>query len=74
MEEPADGRCNVVYYCASAGEDISAVYESQNPPSRSENGGNRTSAIETIHGNVRILLDEDQGGFNEGMCVDAGKW
>ena len=65
MEEKADERCNVVYFCASAGQDITALHHSTNPPDASSNTG-RAHSLDVIYQNVRALLDPDQGGFNEG--------
>lgn len=65
MEEQADDRCNVVYFCASAGQDITALYHHQSPadiPSNTE----IPHSLDVIYQNVRALLDPDQGGFNEG--------
>jgi len=65
MEEQADDRCNVVYFCASAGEDITALHHSQSPPDSSSDT-QLAHSLSTINQNVRALLDPDQGGFNEG--------
>ena len=71
MEEQADDRCNVVYFCASAGEDIAAVHHHTSPPDiplETE----LAQSLYVIYQNVRALLDPDQGGFNEGEedCED----
>jgi hypothetical protein len=65
MEEQADDRCNVVYFCASAGEDITALHHSQSPPDRASET-QLARSLSVINQNVRALLDPDQGGFNEG--------
>lgn len=65
MEEQADDRCNVVYFCASAGQDITALHHSQSPPA-SASETQLAHSLCVINQNVRALLDPDQGGFNEG--------
>jgi hypothetical protein len=65
MEEQADDRCNVVYFCASAGQDITALHHHQSPPDASSNT-DLPRSLDVIYQNVRALLDPDQGGFNEG--------
>ncbi|KAK6435337.1 3',5'-cyclic-nucleotide phosphodiesterase [Oleoguttula sp. CCFEE 5521] len=65
MEEAADGRCRVVYYCTSAGEHVSAVHHWKDPPARSEGSGEEDAPRAVADANVRILLDEDQGGLHE---------
>jgi hypothetical protein len=66
MEEQADDRCNVVYFCASAGEDITALHHHSSPPDISSET-ERAHSLDVIYQNVYALLDPDQGGFNEGM-------
>ena len=65
MEEQVDDRCNVVYFCASAGQDITALHHNENPPEESAETQHPHS-LQIIYQNVRALLDPDQGGFNEG--------
>jgi hypothetical protein len=65
MEEQADDRCNVVYFCASAGQDITALYHNQSPPDPTSET-QLAHSLHIINQNVRALLDPDQGGFNEG--------
>lgn len=76
MEEQADDRCNVVYFCASAGQDITALHHYTSPPDASSNIG-LAHSLDVIYQNVRALLDPDQGGFNEGgsrrMCIQYTK-
>lgn len=66
MEEQADDRCNVVYFCASAGEDITATYHHNSRPEEPA-VTDLAHSLQVIHRNVRALLDPDQGGFNEGL-------
>ena len=70
MEEFADGSCSVVYF-ASARDGLYELYHKSSPPeipseTRPENG-----SLDNIYQNVRTLLDEDQGGFDEGNVVDV---
>lgn len=65
MEEQADEQCHVVYFCASAGEDVSEVYHSSSPPG-GLSAGKALSALDVVKQNARLLLDRDQGGFDEG--------
>lgn len=66
MEEQADDRCNVVYFCASAGEDVTACHR---PESLSELPAESSAvhSLQVIYQNVRALLDPDRGGFHEGQ-------
>lgn len=68
MEEHVDEKCNVVYFCGSAGDDISALYHNRSPPKAPTEKQRRRglAPLDVINENARILLDEDQGGFNEG--------
>lgn len=65
MEEQSDDRCNVVYFCASAGQDITALHYCDSPPEESAET-QLPQSLRNIYQNVRALLDPDQGGFNEG--------
>jgi hypothetical protein len=65
MEEQADDRCNVVYFCASAGQDVEAFHHHQSSPDIPSDT-ELLPSLEVIYQNVRALLDPDQGGFNEG--------
>ncbi|KAM0717148.1 hypothetical protein Q7P37_007000 [Cladosporium fusiforme] len=72
MEEQADDRCNVVYFCASAGEDITALHHHENPPDVSLDT-TRAHSLQLIYQNVCALLDPDQGGFNEVFMSSSAK-
>jgi hypothetical protein len=65
MEEQADDRCNVVYFCASAGQDVTAIHHHQSSPDVPSDT-ELPHSLEVIYQNVQALLDPDQGGFNEG--------
>lgn len=65
-------RCNVIYYCTSAEEDLTALYHSHAPPDASGSAAtakDNESSSDIIYHNVRALLDQDRGGFSEGMAV-----
>ena len=64
MEEKADARCNVVYFCASADEDVTELHHSSSPPEAVK--GSELSALAIVKQNTRLLLDRDQGGFDQG--------
>ncbi|QIW98247.1 hypothetical protein AMS68_003765 [Peltaster fructicola] len=57
-------RCNVIYHCASAQDDIAALYHSRVPPDEAASGHNDKS-LDLIYHNARVLLDQDRGGFKE---------
>ncbi|KAK3675289.1 3',5'-cyclic-nucleotide phosphodiesterase [Recurvomyces mirabilis] len=61
MEENVEGRCGVVYFCGGLGEEIIQSYRNTSPPR--ETGHARH--IDVVYRNVRALLDENQGGFDE---------
>lgn len=65
MEEPADERCSVVYFCASVEDDIQEVYHAKSGPDAIGDAKHDSAAIDGIYANARTLLDEDQGGFHE---------
>jgi len=68
MEESADERCSVVYFCASASGDVYELHHaSALEPAVDGERDHTTSG--SIYDNVRILLDEDQGGFHEGEAA-----
>ena len=68
MEELADESCSVVYFCASASGDICELHDRSalEKTEVSEDSRQENAALDIIRGNVRTLLDEDQGGFDEG--------
>ena len=67
MDDYAGEACSVVYLCAGADDEVYELYHKRSPPDAppksGEDGG---SALDRVYHNVRILLDEDQGGFSEG--------
>ncbi len=67
MEAHAQESCNIVYFCASEREDVYELYHKRSPPAAPSDASNGVSGLEQAYHNVRALLDEDQGGFDEGM-------
>ena len=65
MEEHRE--CSViVYFAATARNDIYELYHKRSPPSEDAVAANRESSLGQVYQNVRTLLDEDVGGFEEG--------
>lgn len=75
MEEHAEGRCNVVYYCAGLEGDVREVYHADTLPESSAKEQEGGEALKVVHHNVHALLDEDRGGLDEGrdlVCAVQG--
>lgn len=68
MEKHAHDTCSIVYLCASE-EEVHELYHSRSPPDTPSEGSNGHLALNEAYHNVRALLDEDQGGFDEGREV-----
>ena len=66
MEEIGDERCNVIYYCGGVEDDICELHHDTSPPEDLSGTEQEDPALGVIYCNIRSLLDEDQGGFNEG--------
>ena len=66
MEELIDRGCSVVYYCDRQDEEISELYNEEQPPQDTLDVAPKDNWREAVYSNVRMLLDEDQGGFYEG--------
>lgn len=73
MEEYDHERCSVIYYCASAGDDVHELYHNKSPPTAASGGQHENAALDGVYRNVRVLLDEDQGGFHEGEIRRHGR-
>ncbi len=74
MEEHAEQICRVVYYCDGLGEQICELYQCHSLPEHATaKGGPGGHALDVVHRNVHALLDEDQGGLDEGRkcCCDC---
>ncbi|KAK5172086.1 3',5'-cyclic-nucleotide phosphodiesterase [Saxophila tyrrhenica] len=65
MEEHAHESCNIVYFCASGKEDVYELYHKRSPPDVPPEGDEGAETLQQAYHNVRALLDEDQGGFDE---------
>jgi len=66
MEEQDNERCSVIYYCASAGDDVHELYHKRSPPKVANGAKHENAALDSVYRNVQALLDEDRGGFHEG--------
>ena len=55
--------CRIVYFCSSAQDDVHELYHKNSPP---EASSDTPTPLQSIYRNVRALLDEDQGSFDEG--------
>lgn len=66
MEEHVSESCRIVYYCSSTENDVHELYHQNSAPKLPSEG---QSSLEVIYQNVHALLDEDQGGFNEGEAT-----
>ena len=66
MEEHADECSVIVYFCATAPDDIAELYHKNAPPSADTVSEGQHGALAQVYENVRRLLDEDLGGFEEG--------
>lgn len=66
MEGFGDEACNVVYFCAGAADDVSELYHKRSPPDAPSRPEENSSTLDRVYHNARILLDENQGGFDEG--------
>lgn len=66
MEDYANESCSIVYFCAGAEDDIYELYHKKSPPAIAANSAHAHSSLDEVYHNVRTLLDEDQGGFNDG--------
>lgn len=67
MEGSHDERIRVVYYCGTIEEDLCEIYHDESPPKRAEDSAHQSDILEALYDNIASLLDEDEGGFHEGM-------
>ncbi|KAF2770024.1 HD-domain/PDEase-like protein [Teratosphaeria nubilosa] len=77
MEEDWEGKCNVVYLVESAQGELCELFYRGSPPKAASQSRHYDASLDQIYGNIRALLDEDQGGFHEvfvssqtGNCLD----
>lgn len=69
MEEFGDAACNVVYFCAAPADDeVYELYHKRSPPDAPPRPAEESSTLDRVYHNARILLDENQGGFDEGKA------
>ena len=72
MEEHRANECSViVYFCATAHNDIDELYHKKSPPSTAAVSENQHSPLGQVYENVRTLLDENVGGFDEGNDAEG---
>lgn len=64
MEEGVDAPC-VVYFCGNAHDELCKLFSDDSPPP-SAALGHPDPALDRVYRNVRVLLDENLGGFREG--------
>ena len=67
MEGSHDERIRVVYYCGTIEEDLCELYHDESPPKRAEDPAHQSDILEALYANIASLLNEDEGGFHEGM-------
>ena len=65
MEESAEERCSVVYYCANTDGEVRELHH-RSAPEPTVSADQKDGYLDSVYENVRTLLDEDQGGFHEG--------
>lgn len=69
-EEEQQQHCNLIYYCSDLEQDdIDTTFPKNARPTHSnasQHTAEKNKSLEVIYDDVRILLDEDRGGFNEG--------
>ena len=70
MDELIDRGCSVVYYCEGQGDEICEFYDTNSLPQDASELAQRDGWRDVLYSNVRMLLDEDQGGFHEGEKRD----
>lgn len=66
MEENASWSCSVVYLCASAQDDIHELYPKNATPVSADKALDGDTYLRQVYENVEVLLDENQGGYDEG--------
>ncbi|KAK5133000.1 hypothetical protein LTR08_008287 [Meristemomyces frigidus] len=65
MEEHVDWGCHVVYYCDGQEDDICELYDAHSPPQVASDVARKDTWRDALYSNVRMLLDENQGGFHQ---------
>ncbi|KAK5109688.1 hypothetical protein LTR62_006810 [Meristemomyces frigidus] len=62
MDGNGEDICGVVYFCGDLEDEIAELYDKRDQPPEVTI---RTRPIDVVHSNVRALLDEDLGGFDQ---------
>ena len=66
-EQTTNENCSIVYFSSSAQDDIHKLYCKESPPEAPPKASGPQHSLDQVYQNVRTLLDEDQGGFEEGV-------
>ena len=69
MEDTGDGRCSVIYYCPGSALDLAELHDHASPPAVTLDDERTGSSLKHVYNNVRRLLDQDQGNFEQGETV-----
>ncbi|CAK4033520.1 cAMP-specific 3, 5 -cyclic phosphodiesterase 4D [Lecanosticta acicola] len=64
MEETDNGTCSVVYFCPVTEEPFSELFDSDHAPVAPDGQQPSAASRHNVYGNVRRLLDKDQGDFD----------
>ena len=62
MEVHTERKCSAVYLCTGLEDDICELFYTKSPPKELLDN----SPLSLVYQNVHVLLDEDQGGLDEG--------
>ena len=65
-EQTTSENCSIVYFCTGVQDDIYKLYCKASPPEAPPKASSPQHSLDQVYQNVRTLLDEDQGGFEEG--------
>ncbi|KAK3698569.1 3',5'-cyclic-nucleotide phosphodiesterase [Vermiconidia calcicola] len=65
MDGHPSSACSIIYFCASAQDDVYELYQRGNPPETSSKAHDGDPSRDQVYHNVRSLLDDDVGGFDE---------
>ncbi|EME49583.1 hypothetical protein DOTSEDRAFT_68382 [Dothistroma septosporum NZE10] len=77
MEDTGGGRCSVVYYCPGSAVELTELHHHASPRTVTLDDERKGSSLKHVYTNVRRLLDEDQGNFEQvfvsshsGQCME----
>ncbi|KAK4635077.1 putative 3',5'-cyclic phosphodiesterase pde-4 [Fulvia fulva] len=65
MEDTGAGRCSVIYYCPASAHGLAELHHHASPPAVTLDDERKGSSLKHVYNNVRRLLDEDQGNFEQ---------